>query len=65
MAAAGVDPHPADHSMRLSAPSRSYWGGPEDQAEGSCSGVSSVHLSILEDRVGWISFSKGTGSRVL
>lgn len=58
MAAAGVDPHPADHSMRLSAPSRSYWDGPEDQAEGSCSGVSSVHLSILEDRVGWISFSK-------
>lgn len=58
MAAAGVDPHPADHSMRLSVPSRSYWGGPEDQAEGSCSGVSSVHLSILEDGVGWISFSK-------
>lgn len=58
MAAAGVDPHPADHGMRLSAPSRSYRGVPEDQAEGSCSGVSSVHLSILEDGVDWISFSK-------
>lgn len=38
MAAAGVDPHPADHGMLLSALSRSYRGVPEDLAEGSWSG---------------------------
>lgn len=45
MAAVGVDPHPENHDMQLRAPSRSYRGVPEDQAEGAWSGVHSGRVS--------------------